>query len=858
MVTAPDGTVDQSLMSSDADSEVDTAADGTVTSSQYGPDPRLGTAVKLPASLTIKTPSGLTFSTGQSRSAPLSNASDIFSFTSLMDTTSVNGLNYTAVFAPATKTWTSTTPVGRKTVAVVDKLGRPISVQLGNLAPVTFGYDALGHLQNVTSGSGSTARSTQYSYYTSGPSQGYLQSVTDALNRTVSYQYDGAGRVTLETLSDGQQIQFGYDANGNLTSLTPPNRPAHSFDYDGIDETQDYTPPAVSGMTNSATHYTYNLNRQLTQIARPDGQQVNLGYDTGGRLSTVTVPTGTYTYAYSSKGQLQSITAPSTETLGFTWDGFLGTGTAWTGPVTGNVTRTFDNNFRVTGLSVDGSTVSYGYDNDGLITTAGAETLKRDATDGMITGTTLGTVTTTETYDPFGEFQTDAASSGTTALYNVIYTRDNVGRITGKTETINDVNHSYVYGYDQQGRLESVTQDGIQTTYGYDTNGNRTTVNGAAIASYDDQDRLLGYGSNSYSYTPSGELLTKTDSSGTTNYTYDVLGNLLEVKLPNGTDIQYLTDGQNHRVGKEVNGTLVQGFLYQNRLAPVAELDSSGSVVQRYVYGSRANVPDYIIQGSNTYRVMADQLGSPRLIVDTTTGTVVEEIDYDAWGNVINDTNPGFQPFGFTGGLYDRDTGLIRLGARDYDPSLGRWLQKDPILFAGGETSLYGYAGNDPVNFIDPKGTDSYMPSGAPGNSQEMAQAAQAAQAEQQAEVNSFDSSVNEAQCLVDLFESNFEYYKGPGQEDIGPIEIISSLQHIIQHAAQGTAVHIYTNVVEGAAADAASLGESAVASAWSTFGSVIDGTEELEIVVGSGEDLGDLIDSTFSTISNGSKCCQQ
>ena len=70
----------------------------------------------------------------------------------------------------------------------------------------------------------------------------------------------------------------------------------------------------------------------------------------------------------------------------------------------------------------------------------------------------------------------------------------------------------------------------------------------------------------------------------------------------------------------------------------------------------------------------------------------------------MNDTNLGFQPFGFAGGLYDPDTGLVRFGSRDYDPSIGRWTAKDPILFAGGQTNLYVYVGNDPVNFVDPEG----------------------------------------------------------------------------------------------------------------------------------------------------------
>jgi len=83
---------------------------------------------------------------------------------------------------------------------------------------------------------------------------------------------------------------------------------------------------------------------------------------------------------------------------------------------------------------------------------------------------------------------------------------------------------------------------------------------------------------------------------------------------------------------------------------------------------------------------------------------VVQEMRYDAFGNVIFDSNPGFQPFGFAGGIYDSDTRLVRFGARDYDAEMGRWTAKDPIRFDGGDTNLYGYVVGDPVNGVDPNG----------------------------------------------------------------------------------------------------------------------------------------------------------
>jgi RHS repeat-associated protein len=79
-------------------------------------------------------------------------------------------------------------------------------------------------------------------------------------------------------------------------------------------------------------------------------------------------------------------------------------------------------------------------------------------------------------------------------------------------------------------------------------------------------------------------------------------------------------------------------------------------------------------------------------------------MDYDEFGNVLSDTAPGFQPFGFAGGLYDQQTGLVRFGARDYDAVTGRWTVKDPIRFGSADTNAYGYVKNDPGTFIDQLG----------------------------------------------------------------------------------------------------------------------------------------------------------
>lgn len=233
-----------------------------------------------------------------------------------------------------------------------------------------------------------------------------------------------------------------------------------------------------------------------------------------------------------------------------------------------------------------------------------------------------------------------------------------------------------------------------------------TTQTGTITGTYDAQDRLTSYGALNFTYTTNGELLTKSNPTlgQTASFTYDVLGNLKSATLPGGTTVTYMIDGRNRRIGKSVNGTLTTGWLYQNRLNPIAELDGAGNVVSRFVYGTKKNVPDYMIKGGVTYRIISDHLGSPRVVVNMTTGTVAQRLDFDEFGNITADTVPGFQPFGFAGGLYDQHTGLTQFGARDYDAQVGRWVAKDPIKFYGGDPNLFGYVGGSPVSTIDPNG----------------------------------------------------------------------------------------------------------------------------------------------------------
>src|SRR5690606_23135875 len=224
---------------------------------------------------------------------------------------------------------------------------------------------------------------------------------------------------------------------------------------------------------------------------------------------------------------------------------------------------------------------------------------------------------------------------------------------------------------------------GQSESFAYDAVGNRLADGAGRTYVYDEQNRLLSVsgagGTTVFAYTPQGERATRVENGATTSYAYDALGRLVGVTLPDGTEIEYVVDGRGRRIGKRVNGALERGWLYADGLRIVAELDGNGTVISRFVYAGGGITPAYMIRGGTTYRLVADHVGSVRLVVDTASGGVVQRLDYDSFGRVLSDTNPGFQPFGFAGGFYDADTQLVRFGARDYDPEVGRFTTRDPL-----------------------------------------------------------------------------------------------------------------------------------------------------------------------------------
>jgi RHS repeat-associated protein/uncharacterized repeat protein (TIGR01451 family) len=734
----PDGGEDTTITSADNSVQVRskltdgtttlTQADGTLITTLDQPDPRFGTLVPLTKADVI-TPNGLHYQSQQTRDVALSTPGDPLSFNQISEKLTVNGRTYTDVYNATTQKLTLISPMGRTSIVTLDAKSSPIALQVPGFAELDYAYDPRGRLSGTSIGTAADERTTILGY----DANGFVYSIQDALTEVILLDNDAVGRTHTQTLADLRQIGFGYGKDGNVTSIAPPGQTAHGFGYTLVDNASTYTPPTVAGISDPHTGYSYNLDQQLISVARPDGLSIAPFYNSvTGDLDHIDTPDGSYAYSWYLGGRLQSLSAPGGVQLNYTYDGSLLTSVSTNGPYSASVNYAYDNNFWLTHLNGGGQTVDYGYDDDGLLTSAAVGTtsltLTQDPLSGLLSGTSLGQINDSWGYNEFAEPHTYSASVNGTAVLSATYIRDALGRISQKNETILGTTHSTVYTYEPSGRLATVSIDGQPSAaYSYDTNSNRAThtievasqligktipclgtisapETGTGLA--DAQDRMTSYGTCTYSYGANGELQSRLDSatSQTTTYTYDVLGNLRRVIQPDNTQIDYVIDGQGRRIGKKINGTLIRSFVYGNQLKPIAELDGNGNVISTFVYAERASVPSYMLKNGNVYRIVADHVGSPRLIIDVAAGTIAQRIDYDEWGNVVNDTNQGFQPFGFAGGIYDIDTGLIRFGARDYDSISGRWTAKDQASFYGGEANLYAYAGNNPVNFTDALG----------------------------------------------------------------------------------------------------------------------------------------------------------
>jgi RHS repeat-associated protein len=615
----------------------------------------------------------------------------------ITETVTLNGKATTVVTNTLQAKKTITSPLGRTVTALYDPSTLlTTSLSILGLSNTTYGYDAKGRLQSITTGS----RQTTFHY----DPQGNLDSLTDPLSQTTTYTHDPVGRLTRIDRPGGGSIGFTYDKNGNMTVLTNPATISHGFGYNKVNLNSSYTTP-LSGSYG----YVYDKDRRLKQVNFPSGKQINNVY-ANGRLEEIQTPEGTIDLTYLCGTKVGSITKGA-ERIAYGYDGSLVTSEALSGTLNGSITYGYNSDFNLTSLNYAGGTVTLGYDNDGLLTSAGSYTITRNTGNGLPEAVTGGALSLARSFNGYGEVDGQDFTVGGQGVTSWSLTRDDSGRIRTKTETVAGASSTYAYTYDPMGRLRTVTRDGaLIEEYQYDpVTGIRSyemnSLRGVTGRSYtySNEDHLLTAGATTYQYSLDGFLTNKTNGTNQTSYVYSSRGELLRVDLPDGRVIEYVHDPLGRRIAKKVNGAITEKYLWQGLTRLLGVYDGSNSLLMRFQYAD-ARMPVAMTKGGATYYLTYDQVGSLRVVADSS-GNVVKRIDYDSFGNIIDDSAPLFAvPLGFAGGLHDRDTGLVRFGFRDYDPDVGRWLAKDPILFAGGDIDLYGYVLDDPINLVDPYG----------------------------------------------------------------------------------------------------------------------------------------------------------
>ena len=293
------------------------------------------------------------------------------------------------------------------------------------------------------------------------------------------------------------------------------------------------------------------------------------------------------------------------------------------------------------------------------------------------------------------------------ALSQFSYTYDANGRVIGSTGP----EGSLSFALDANGQLISVTGSRSEA-YTFDANGNRSSYSTST------GNLLLSDGQFSYTYDFEGNRKTRTRLSDgqVTEFFWDHRNQLTKalVKDANGIllkELRFTYDVEGRRVGVWVDadgagpGTADQVWTIYDGANPYMDFDGNGELQTRYLYGPGIDeLFARIGAGEDPEWYLVDRLGSVRQIVDGA-GTILDEIVYDSFGNVLSESNPSQgDRFKFTGREFSPELGIYYYRARWYDPATGRFISQDPIGFSAGDPNLYRYVGNAPGDATDPEG----------------------------------------------------------------------------------------------------------------------------------------------------------
>jgi RHS repeat-associated protein len=673
-----------------------TAADGSKSTLRYEPDTRFGWALPVLAESRWNDATGSTVTAAFTTKVVLSESKDPLSLAKLTTTTTDQNGASTVTYDRAQRTSTTIDTRGVTSRIMYDRNGDVVTSQPAERAAATTTVrDAKGTVSTVTTGT-TDARVEKITQNADG-----TRTFTDSLDRSVrTSRRSGTSTVTLP---DGRSIVYETAPDGTpiATSGTGYSQ-LFASDARGVP-----LGTTLSSNGTRSTVVTRDLAGRVGSITGPDGRVITNTWASSGQLDGRSFSAGaiSYTYDAASKGLLTA-TAPGGIVTKPVRNGAVIIGDQWAGPVAGIVKREVDAENRITGIDIAGTTIP-ATTAGGVLRNVGGLSFTFDSKTGTYSSNTIGAITETRDVNGFGELVRLTVRKGTSVIYDALLTRDKGGRIATRVETLDGAApRTTTYRYDLTDRLVGVSETGqAEVNYAYDESDQRTTTTVGDVSTtygYDAKGVLTSAGDLAFEFGLDGRLAAKQGPAGRTSYVYDEFGGLRQVALADGRKVEYLIDAAGRRIGKKIDNVLTSGWLYDGEQV-VAELDGLGAVVARFVYAG-GRVPSLVLRDGKTFRVIEDAASNPRLVIDTASGEIVDRIDFDAFGVAPADATSRVLPTGFAGGLEDSDTGLVRLGSRDYDPTVGRFTAPDPAGLHGVRMNPYVYAGHNPVNRIDPSG----------------------------------------------------------------------------------------------------------------------------------------------------------
>jgi RHS repeat-associated protein len=652
-------------------------------------------------------------------------------------------------------------PLGRETRFEYDAPGRLVRVRLPGGAIEAYQYDARGRVAGVTDAlgrtfgfrydglgrlterRGATGEVAKYQYDARGS-----WSESRGSGARASYRYDPAARTAEAVDPTGARTQLALDPAGRVATAVDPLGGSTRFRYGAAGELAE-----VEEASGERAHYIYDSAGRLVRLQHPAGGETRLGYDALGNIVSETDPLGAQTRrSFDAMGRLTSVTDANGQTIRFAYDAAhrplrkelpSGRRLEFRYDPAGNPTRVddpvnpiayhYDPLGRVSAveyLSL-GKTVRYEYDARGLRTRllapdgreiryqydAAARLVAVAGPDGRPIQLAYDAAGRPAGLDypngVSGRAEYDVADRLTAVTY-----RDRAGQAlaawryaydaAGNPVEVRDHSGQTIrYRYDAVGQL--IEEAGFEGTvrYAYLPGGDRErreTAGEVTTYRYDAAHRLSAAGVIRFEHDALGHLTRRHGPDGSTAYTHDEEGRLIEVARPNGVVVRYGYGPAGERLWREENGRRTY-FVYDG-LNLLGELDAAGQLRALYVHGADLDSPLAVEREGRWYYLHADAIGS---IAAATAddGRVVARARFSAFGELRASTGDMPSPFGFAARERDAAASLYYFRARYYDPALGRFLSRDaaPASLTDPRTlNPYLYAKNSPLRFTDPLG----------------------------------------------------------------------------------------------------------------------------------------------------------